>query len=96
MTTGGAPSNGKWKVEFANTSQNSDFNEKVWKALNDLKSEMGFIRKLVQGSDTSKPADTLNSRKEWRASKQDGKSDQKKARAANFAARGIASEALVS
>ena len=94
LTTGGAQGFGKRKTEAAYTLPKTD-TERILGALYDLKSELGYIRKLVQNSDASKHADAPILKKGWRANEQDGKSDPKKPRSANFASKGKELTSLV-
>ena len=62
--------------------------EKILKAMNDLKSDMGMVKKYLNLSETSKPNDVQKPKKSgWRSNEQEDKTD-KKNKFAGMAAKG--------
>ena len=87
-TTGGASSVGWRKAEVV-TIQGSEDTQKVLnlilKGMNDIKSELGSFKKLIQPSETSKPnAVQFQGKPGWRSNEQDGK-PEKRTKFANVA-----------
>ena len=62
--------------------------ERIMKAMNDLKSDMGIVKKYLNLSDTSKPNDAQKPKKTgWRSNEQEDKSEEKN-KFAGMAAKG--------
>ena len=93
-TTGGDFGTGKRRAETTTTQpteEESKILNIILKAINDLKSEMGSIKKLIQPRDSSKPGVPQHPQKPgWRNIEQDGKAEKR----TRFA--GVASEAVKS
>ena len=80
-TTGGDFGTGKRRAETTTTQpteEESKILNIILKAINDLKSEMGSIKKLIQPRDSSKPGVLQHPQKPgWRNIEQDGKAEKR-------------------